>query len=191
MGKNEELQQENITDNEEIINDEEVVDQGGTTLEEIEEPENDNDKVSDLDDKCKKLEDDYLRLYAEFDNYRKRTLKEKAELIKSAGENILLNILPLIDDFERAMKAVENSNDVKAVKEGIELIYSKFISFLNQNGVKAIEAEGTEFNTEFHEAVTTIPAPSEELKGKVVDSIQKGYTLYDKVIRFTKAVVGG
>ena len=191
MEKNEELQQTEIVENESVINNEEVENPVETTLEETDEPENDNDKVSDWEAKCKKWEDDYLRLYAEYDNYRKRTLKEKAELIKSAGENILVNILPLVDDFERAMKAVENSDDVKAVKEGVELIYGKFISFLNQNGVKVIEADGKEFDTEFHEAVTTIPAPSEELKGKVVDTVQKGYTLYDKVIRFTKAVIGG
>ena len=175
-------------DNKEFINTEEEAEITEYAADELEE---DADKVSHLEKKCKTLEDDYLRLFAEFDNYRKRTLKEKSELIKTAGENILTNILPLIDDFERALKAMEGANeDSKTLKEGVELIYSKFISFLNQNGVKVIEAEGKDFDTEFHDAVTTIPAPSEEMKGKVIESIQKGYTLHDKVIRFSKVVIG-
>jgi molecular chaperone GrpE len=127
---------------------------------------------------------------AEFDNYRKRTIKEKADLIKSAGENILSNILPLVDDFERGIQASETATDINAVREGMILIYDKFISFLCQNGVKKIETDNQAFDTEFHEAITTIPAPTEEQKGKIVDCIQKGYTLNDKVIRFAKVVVG-
>jgi molecular chaperone GrpE len=134
--------------------------------------------------------DQFLRLQAEFDNYRKRTLKEKMELIKSAGENILNNILPIIDDFERAMKAMENATEVGPVKDGIDLIYKRFSDFLKTNGVKEIDAKEKDFDTDMHEAITKIPSPSEELKGKVVDVIQKGYTLNDKVIRFSKVVIG-
>jgi len=188
MEKNKKRQEDEKIDNKEIINTEEVPEINEKAADEL---ETDADKVSDLERKCKTLEDDYVRLFAEFDNYRKRTLKEKSELIKSAGENILTNILPLIDDFERALKAMEDTHkDLTTLKEGVELIYSKFMSFLNQNGVKAIDVEGKDFDTEFHDAVTTIPAPSKEMKGKVIDSIQKGYTLHDKVIRFSKVVIG-
>ncbi len=143
-----------------------------------------------LEEKLSQLNDSHLRLMAEFDNYRKRTIREKSELIKSAGENILFNILPLIDDFERGIEASKTASDVAAVREGMLLIYDKFISFLCQNGVKKIETDNQVFNTEFHEAITTIPAPTEEQKGKIIDCIQKGYTLNDKVIRFAKVVVG-
>jgi Molecular chaperone GrpE (heat shock protein) len=140
--------------------------------------------------KYNQLNDSHLRLMAEFDNYRKRTLREKSELIKSAGESVLVNLLPLADDFERGLQASKDSTDVNAVRQGMELIYSKLMAFLTQNGVKAIETENSVFDTEFHEAITTIPAPSEELKGKVVDCVQKGYVLNEKVIRFAKVVVG-
>lgn len=149
----------------------------------------DND-LAELQKKCDTLHNDYLRLYADFDNYKKRTLKEKSDLIKSAGENIFNNLLPLIDDFERAQKAMDGATDVESVKEGVNLIYNKFISFLSQNGVKQIETEGKEFNTDFHEAIAKIPAPTDELKGKVVDCTQKGYTLNEKVIRYAKVVIG-
>ncbi len=146
--------------------------------------------AEDLEEKLSQLNDSHLRLMAEFDNYRKRTIKEKADLIKCAGENILSNILPLVDDFERGLKASEDATDVTAVREGMNLIYDKFIAFLCQNGVKAIEADNQDFDTEHHEAITTIPAPTEEQKGKVIDCVQKGYMLNDKVIRFAKVVVG-
>lgn len=149
-----------------------------------------NDEIAELTQKCTDLNDKNLRLMAEFDNYRKRTSKERLELIKTAGESILANMLPLIDDFERAQKAMESSEDVVALKEGIGLIYNKFVSFLIQNGVKAIPTENEDFNTDLHEAITTFPAPSEELKGKIIDCVSKGYTLNEKVIRFSKVVVG-
>ena len=145
---------------------------------------------NEWEDKYKQLNDTHLRLMAEFDNYRKRTLREKSELIKSAGESVLLNLLPFADDFERGLKAAQSSTDVNAVREGMELIYSKLVAFLQQNGIKGIETENCTFDTEFHEAITMIPAPSEEMKGKIVDCVQKGYTLNDKVIRFAKVVVG-
>ncbi len=136
------------------------------------------------------MNDKYLRLSAEFDNYRKRTLKEKMELTKSAGEQILVNILPVMDNFERAMKSVEDAKDIEAVKEGIMHIYKNFAEFLKQNGVAEIDSSNAVFDTDLHEALTKIPAPSEELKGKVVDCIEKGYKLNDKVIRYAKVVVG-
>lgn len=127
---------------------------------------------------------------AEFDNYRKRTLKERSDLVKTAGENILSSMLPLVDDFERALKAMETAEDIVAVKEGVDLIYGKFIAFLLQNGVKAIPTENEVFDTDLHEAITTFPAPTEDLKGKIIDCASKGYTLNEKVIRFSKVVVG-
>jgi molecular chaperone GrpE len=148
------------------------------------------EEYEELQKKFNNLNDTHLRLMAEFDNYRKRTMKEKADLLKSAGEGVLVNVLPLVDDFERGIKATENSTDITAVREGMMLIYDKFISFLNQNGVKVIETNELPFDTEFHEAITTIPAPTEELKGKVIDCVQKGYTMNEKVIRFSKVVVG-
>jgi molecular chaperone GrpE len=146
--------------------------------------------IETLEKSLEQKNDQYLRLHAEFDNYRKRTLKEKMELTKSAGESLLINILPVIDDFERAMKAMETATEIAPVKEGIDLIYKRFSDFIKMNGVKEIDATGKDFDTDLHEAITKIPAPTEEMKGKVVDVIQKGYTLNDKVIRFAKVVTG-
>ena len=127
---------------------------------------------------------------ADLENFRKRTLKEKADLIRNGGESCLKDILPVIDDFERGLQAVGESADVEAVKQGIELIYNKFKTFLDQHGVKEIPTQDADFDTEYHEAVTTFPAPTPEQKGKVIDCVQKGYTMNDKVIRFAKVVVG-
>ena len=148
------------------------------------------DEIEQMKQQFAELNDKNLRLMAEFDNYRKRTLKERIDLIKTAGEKLLADMLPLVDDFERGLKAMETSDDVQAVKDGMDLIYSKFIAFLLQNGVKAIPTENEVFDTEFHEAITTFPAATEELKGKIIDCASKGYTLNDKVIRFSKVVVG-
>ena len=134
--------------------------------------------------------DKYLRLSAEFDNYRKRTMKEKAELILNGGEKSLSSILPVVDDFERAIKTMETATDVQAVKEGVELIYNKFMATLAQNGVKVIETKDQPLNTDYHEALAVIPAPSEAQKGKILDCVQTGYTLNDKVLRHAKVVVG-
>ena len=134
--------------------------------------------------------DKYLRLSAEFDNYRKRTMKEKSELILNGGEKSISSILPVIDDFERAIKTMETAKDVKAVKEGVELIYNKFMAVMAQNGVKVIETKDQPLDTDYHEAIAVIPAPSEEQKGKILDCVQTGYTLNDKVIRHAKVVVG-
>ena len=134
--------------------------------------------------------DKYLRLSAEFDNYRKRTMKEKADLILNGGEKSLSSILPVVDDFERAIKTMETATDVQAVKEGVELIYNKFMATLAQNGVKVIETKDQPLNTDYHEAIAVIPAPSEAQKGKILDCVQTGYTLNDKVLRHAKVVVG-
>ena len=147
-------------------------------------------KMASYEEKIKEITDKYLRLSAEFDNYRKRTLKEKIELTKSAGEELLKNILPVMDDFERGIQTINNAGDITAIKEGIDLIYNKFKDFLNQNGVREIDAKEKEFNIDFHEAVTKIPVAKKDLKGKVVDVIEKGYTLNDKVIRYSKVVIG-
>ena len=147
-------------------------------------------ELAELKAKYQELNDSYLRSRAEFENYRKRTLAEKAELIKNGGEKTLCAILPVVDDFERGLQAMENVSDVASLKEGMTLVYNKMQTFLSQSGVKAIEAVGQEFNTDEHEAITMIPAPDESQKGKVIDCIQKGYYLNEKVIRFAKVVVG-
>lgn len=136
------------------------------------------------------LKDKYIRLQAEFDNFRKRTMKEKMEMMKSAGEGVLVNILPVIDDFDRALQMMGATEEGDPVVDGVKLIYNKFQYFLKQNGVKEIEAKEKDFDTDLHEAVTKIPAPSNDMKGKNVDVIQKGYLLNDKVIRFAKVVIG-
>ena len=134
--------------------------------------------------------DKYLRLSAEFDNYRKRTVKEKAELILNGGEKSIKSILPVIDDMERALTTMETATDVNAVKEGVELIYNKFLSILSQDRVKVIETKDQPLDTDYHEAIAVIPAPTEEQKGKILDCVQTGYTLNGKVIRHAKVVVG-
>lgn len=148
------------------------------------------DELELLTQKCADLNDKNLRMMAEFDNYRKRTLKERMDLLKTASEGVLVDMLPLVDDFERGLKAMETSEDVQAVKDGVELIYNKFLAFLLSKGVKVIPTENEAFDTEFHEAITTFPAPSEDQKGKIIDCASKGYTLNEKVIRFSKVVVG-
>lgn len=147
-------------------------------------------ELAELKTKYAELSNSHLRLMAEFDNYRKRTMKEKTDLIKNGGQSTLERILPVVDDFERAMSVLNQATDMQAVVDGIGLIYTKFSEFLKQNNVTAIETENAVFDTEFHEAITTIPAPTEELKGKIIDCVQKGYLLNEKVIRFAKVVVG-
>jgi len=147
-------------------------------------------RVTELEGITREMNDKYLRLSAEFDNYRKRTLRERMELTKTAGESVMLGILPVIDDFERAMHSIEQGMDFEATKEGILLIYNKFNEFSKQNGITEINAIGQVFDTDLHEALTKIPAPTEDLKGKIVQVIQKGYYLNEKVIRFAKVVVG-
>lgn len=136
------------------------------------------------------LNDKYLRLFAEFDNYKRRTQKERIELLQTAGKDVVVSLLPVLDDFERALKATENTTEVSAIRDGIMLVQSKLKSILSQKGLKELESINTVFDTDIHEAITKIPAPSDDLKGKVVDELEKGYTLNDKVIRFAKVVVG-
>jgi molecular chaperone GrpE len=174
---------------EEIVNEvteETIVDE---TTEVTEEPAEIVEQTEE--DKYNELNDKYLRIYSEFENYRKRTAKEKLELIGTASEGIMKDLLPVIDDFDRALASNENSEDTEAIKEGINLVSQKFKSILNAKGLKQIEVEqGTAFDVDFHEALTKIPAPAEDLKGKIVDVIEKGYSLQDKVIRYPKVVIG-
>lgn len=140
--------------------------------------------------KIAELNDKYLRLYSEFDNYRKRTIKEKSDIIRSAGEDVFKAIIPSIDDFERAIKANENVTEVEPIKEGISLIYHKLKLACTQKGLEPIESIGKPFDVDFMESITNIPAPSDDMKGKVIDEVEKGYKLGDKIIRFAKVVVG-
>jgi molecular chaperone GrpE len=147
------------------------------------------DSLKATEEKTKELHDKYLRLSAEFDNYRKRTLREKSELILTASESILKKIIPVVDDLERGLLAVEQAKDIDSLKQGMLLIYGRFKDFLMQQGIKEIDSLNKDFNTDLHEAVSKIPA-SDEQKGKVVDVVEKGYLLYDKVLRYSRVVVG-
>lgn len=149
-----------------------------------------HEQIEKLENDLADLKDRHVRLQAEFDNFRKRTLKEKTELIKSGGESVLMNIIPVVDDLDRALASFADVEEENPFKQGVTLIYNKFQEFLKQNGVKEIEAKEKDFDTDLHEAIVKIPAPTEEMKGKVVDVVQKGYQLHDKVIRFAKVVVG-
>lgn len=185
---------ENVTQE---IPEEDIVDVGD--VEKTEQPDSDEDlsgeeklkkQIEDLTSQVDDMKDKYLRLSAEFDNYRKRTMKEKAELILNGSEKSIVGFLPVVDDLERAVKTSEMSTDARAIKEGIDLIYDKFISILSQFGVKKIETEEKPLDTDYHEAVAIIPAPSDDLRGKILDTIQTGYTMNDNVIRHAKVVVG-
>ena len=163
------------------------------TTVEAEEPSAEEALQKQLDETKQQLEKaqkEYMFLLAEFDNFRKRTLKEKQDLIKNASEGAMKDLLPVIDDFERAIQASEKSDDVDSIKEGVNLIYNKFVKYLEKNGVKAIDSTDADFDTEYHEAVTTFPTDDESKKGKVIDTVAKGYTMNDKVIRHSKVVVG-
>lgn len=148
------------------------------------------EQVSKLEEQLRDVQEKYLRLSAEFDNYRKRTLKEKADLLKSAGQETITRVLPVLDDFERALASMEEAKDLEAVKSGVDLIYNKLRETLTQQGLKEIPAKGEEFDTDMHEAITKIAAPDESLKGKIVDVLEKGYYLNDKVIRYSKVIIG-
>lgn len=145
---------------------------------------------SKLKEELAQANDKYLRLYAEFDNYKRRTTKERVELLQTAGKEVIVSLLTVLDDFERAAKAMENSTDINAVKEGVSLVQSKLKGILGQKGLKEMETKGTAFDADIHEAITSIPAPTDDLKGKIVDELEKGYYLNDKVVRFAKVVVG-
>lgn len=188
--ENEAVEKENV---DLVDNAEKACTEDEKLAEAAEEVLSDTDKLSaeieSLKAQIDKQHNDYLLLMAEFDNYRKRTLREKADLLKNGGESCMKAILPVIDDVERAMQAIESSSDIEALKEGLNLIYSKFRIYLEQNGVKEMETKNVDFDPEKHEAIAQIPAASPELKGKIIDCTQKGYTLNDNVIRFPKVVV--
>ena len=184
--KNEEAMVEETAQTEENVSGENTQEEAQAELSAEEQLAN---MLSEAQQMVEEQKDKYLRLSAEFDNYRKRTLKEKAELIKNGGEKTLTAILPVLDDFERALKNMEASEETKAMKEGVELIFSKFQKILGQEGLQKIETEGQAFDTDFHEAIALIPAPSEDLKGKILDCVQTGYMLKEKVIRHAKVAV--
>ena len=156
----------------------------------VEEPQRKDENKDTCEQRLSEIQDKYLRLSAEFDNYRKRTLREKTDLIKSASEDVLVRILPVMDDFERAIGSMEESNDIEAIRAGVYLIYNKFRDFLTQQGIREMNSMNNEFDTDIHEAVTKIPVQEEEKKGKVVDVIEKGYLLNDKVVRYAKVIIG-
>lgn len=162
----------------------------GTTHLNDEMTNEEDEKVQQLEAQLKETNDKYLRLVAEFDNFRKRNAKERIELVKSAGEEVIKSLLDVLDDSERAAKQMETSEDINLIKEGVTLVFNKFKNVLQSKGLKAMESKEQEFDTELHEAITEIPAPTEELKGKVLDEVQKGYYLNDKIIRHAKVVVG-
>ena len=148
------------------------------------------DKLAEAEEKYKMLNDKYLRLYSEFDNYRKRTSREKLEMSKTATEGLMTDLLPILDDFERAIKSSEEADNMEAIREGEKLIYNKFRKLLEMKGLESFNSVGENFDTDLHEAITKFPAPSEEMKGKVIDETEKGYKLNGKVIRFSKVVIG-
>ncbi len=184
--ENEETIEKNV--DEQVFNNEnaDAADEGTDNGSDVQE-----DELTVLKKELDEAKDKYLRLYSEFENFRRRTAKERVELIKTAGEDVLGALIPVVDDFERAKKAIDGREAEGSVNEGVDLIYHKLIKVLDQKGLKAMEVEkGDEFNTELHEAVTQFPAPEESLKGKVIDVLEKGYVLGDKVIRFAKVVTG-
>ena len=147
-------------------------------------------RIAELEEQVTMLNDKHLRLYSEFDNFRKRTTKERIDLLNTAGAEIIKSLLPVVDDLERAIKNNEESKDVVAINEGVNLIAQKFRNILAQKGLESVSAVGQVFDVDLHEAITNIPAPTEDLKGKVVDEVEKGFTLNGKVIRFAKVIVG-
>ena len=188
-----EYQEDTKVEKEEKLNEDQVqdeVDQEDVAEEDEETVEEEPKKEPTVEEKLAELQDRYLRLTAEYDNFRKRTLKEKIDLQKSANENLLQALLPIADDLDRGLQSVNEATDIEAVKEGLRLISGKFQEFLTQQGVKEIDAVKKEFDTDLHEAITKIPAPTNKLKGKVVDVVQKGYMLNDKVLRYSKVVIG-
>lgn len=186
--KNDELKQEEVEQQTEVSQEETEAKE--KTSGENEEPATCEEDIQSLEIQIAELKDKHLRLFSEFDNYRKRTTKERIELFKTANSDLMQDLLPVLDDFDRAMKSFEEAQDIKAVKEGVQLIYNKLKGTLEKKGLKCMDSQGKDFDTDYHEAITEIPAPSEDLKSKVVDVVEKGYTLNEKVIRYAKVVVG-
>lgn len=185
--ENEELKDETVEQESTEATNQETVEQ--TETESTEEQPQD-DEITAIKSELEDLKDKHLRLQAEFDNYRRRTVKEKADLIATASEKVLVDVLPVVDDLDRAMESISTAQDIDAIREGLDLIVNKFQSFLKSNGVSEIEAKNLDFDADKHNAVTKFPAPSEDLKGKVIDVVKKGYTLNGKIIRFSQVVVG-
>jgi molecular chaperone GrpE len=186
QGKNKHKEQD-IEKNEDIISDETV---NITESEETAAEQESTDELSKLKSEIEELKDKYLRLYSDFDNYKRRTTKERIDLFKMAGQDVLKSLIPVMDDFERAEKAFETSTDAASLAEGVKLVSSKLRSTLEQQGLKSYSSIGENFDADLHEAITKIPAPSNDLKGKIVDEVEKGYKLQDKVIRFAKVIIG-
>lgn len=181
--KQEEMVEQSSTDEQDMPN---LADQETPESEEASEQSVEEKLTAELE----AAKDKYVRLYAEFDNYKRRTAKERVDLVQSAGKDVIGNLLTVLDDFDRALKMMENASDVDAVKEGVELINQKLKNILQQQGLKEMSVIGQEFDSDFQEAITNVPAPSEDMKGKVIDEVEKGYFLHDKVLRYAKVVVG-
>jgi len=181
---------ENQAEEQEAKHNKEEVQEEESKEQETSEDSNEKDPLTELQEKYDTLNDKYLRMYSEFENFRRRTAREKLEVMKTAGGDIVRDLLPTLDDFERAIAANEKNEDIDNIKEGFELIHHKLKHNLEQQGLKSMDSQGKEFDTEYHEAVTNIPAPSEDLKGKVVDVAEKGYFFHDKVLRYAKVIVG-
>lgn len=186
--KKESQVEETLNEEKEIVSEvEEGAEENAESVEETaEEPIDESERLKLQLEESKK---EYMFLMAEFDNFRKRTIKEKADIIRNATEKAMKDILPIVDDFERGLTAMAETSDAESVKEGMNLIYNKFVKYLEQNGVKAIESNGADFDTELHEAIAMIPAADDSQKGKVIDTVTKGYTMNDKVIRHSKVAV--
>jgi molecular chaperone GrpE len=182
----EQPQEENV-ENELGENNENEAEESGEDLKKQKTTADESEKLAS---ELSEMKDKYLRLYAEFDNYRKRTMREREELIKTASESAIKSMLSTLDDLERAIKAAKSSNEESTILEGILLIYEKMFKTLEQQGLKAMDSDGQDFNPDLHEALTKIPVPNDDLKGKVIETIEKGYYLRDKIIRYAKVVVG-
>jgi molecular chaperone GrpE len=190
----EKMNTEEFDQEQEVVNEKGAVNDPETTDQDTkkeEEPEEEKDELTVLQEKNEELNDRFLRLYSEFDNFRKRTQKEKIDLYKTAGEDVINSLLPVLDDFERALKSIDQSKDLKDLREGISLIYQKLLTTLNQKGLEPIESSiGKDFDLDLHESVSQVPTDDKKMKGKVIDEIEKGYMLNDKVIRYAKVVIG-
>jgi len=182
--------EENIQNEQENSNDNMEETTETNTEETVESTENNLSEVEQLKKQLAEQKEKYLRLFADFDNYKKRTAKERLDLLNTAGKDIVLGVIPVIDDFERAIAVAEKATEVESVKEGMVLIKNKMFSVLEQKGLKAMDSIGQPFDAEQHEAITEIPAPNDEMKGKIIDQVEKGYTMNGKIIRYAKVVVG-
>lgn len=180
MSEEKDLNEKEVNANEEALNEKEVTEE---TPEEVKAEPTPEEKLAELNDK-------YMRIHAEFDNYRRRTNKEKLDIIANANEGVFRDLLPVLDDFERALENNKNSDDLNGLKEGFNLIHNKFLQIITSKGVKEMISQGTAFDSEIHEAIANVPAPKKKDKGKVIEAVEKGYYLNDKVIRYAKVVVG-